>query len=74
MRPPQYIHSHDHVIPFENKVFEEVIFLLKYHQNPLSPQDMEHKKRERERENLLKKERKREKKRKKKKSSRSLFK
>jgi hypothetical protein len=24
-----------------------VIFLLKYHQNPLSPQDMEHKKRER---------------------------
>jgi hypothetical protein len=23
-----------HAIPFEKKVFEEVIFLLKYHQNP----------------------------------------
>jgi hypothetical protein len=23
-----------HVKPFEKKVFEEVIFLLKYHQNP----------------------------------------
>jgi hypothetical protein len=23
-----------HVNPFEKKVFEEVIFLLKYHQNP----------------------------------------
>jgi hypothetical protein len=33
-----------HVIPFEKKVFEEVNFLLKCHQNPPSPQEMEHKK------------------------------
>jgi hypothetical protein len=39
-----------HATPFEKKVFEEVIFLLKYHQNPPSPQEMEHKKR-RERKN-----------------------
>jgi hypothetical protein len=47
-----------------------LIFLLKYHQNPPSPQKTEHKKEEREK--LLKKERK--KKRKKKKSCKSLFK
>jgi hypothetical protein len=45
-----------------------VIFLLKYHQNPPSPEEIEHKK---GREKLLKKERK---KRKKKKSFKSLFK
>jgi hypothetical protein len=28
-----------HVKPFEKKVFEEVIFLLKYHQNPKSSRD-----------------------------------
>jgi hypothetical protein len=35
-----------HVKPFENKVFEEVIFLLKYHQNPqvLKKQSIEKKK------------------------------
>jgi hypothetical protein len=30
--------------PFEKKVFEEVIFLLKYQQNPPCPQETEHKK------------------------------
>jgi hypothetical protein len=35
-----------HVKPFENKVFEEVIFLLKYHKNPqvLKKQSIEKKK------------------------------
>jgi hypothetical protein len=28
-----------HVKPFEKKVFEEVIFLLKYHQTPKSSRD-----------------------------------
>jgi hypothetical protein len=62
--------------PFENKIFEEVIFLLKYNQNyhVLKRRSIEKKrekvlKREREKE----KERKR-KKRKKKKSCKSLFK
>ncbi len=34
-----------HIKPFEKKVFEEVIFLLKYHQNPqvLKRQGMEKK-------------------------------
>jgi hypothetical protein len=36
-----------HVKPFEKKVFEEVIFLLKYHQNPPSPRETEHRKKER---------------------------
>jgi hypothetical protein len=36
------------------KVFEEVTFLLKYHQNSPSPQATEHKKKKREK--LLKKE------------------
>jgi hypothetical protein len=44
----QYIHSHDHAILFEKKVFEEVIFLLKYHQKPPSPQETEHKKKKKE--------------------------
>jgi hypothetical protein len=50
-------------IPFEKKVFEVVIFLLKYHQNPPSPQETEHKKR-RGRKIIGKKERKRGRKRK----------
>jgi hypothetical protein len=33
------------VIPFEKKVFEEVVFLLKYHQNPQNPQETENNKR-----------------------------
>jgi hypothetical protein len=37
-----------HAILFEKKVFEEVIFLLKYHQNPLRPQETEHKNKKRE--------------------------
>jgi hypothetical protein len=41
------MNSSDHTIPFEKKVFEEVIFLLKYHQNHASPQESEHKKEER---------------------------
>jgi hypothetical protein len=41
-------------IPFYLKRnFEEVIFLLKYHQ---TPQEMEHRKRKKERENVLNKE------------------
>jgi hypothetical protein len=37
-----------HVNPFEKKVFEEVIFILKYHQNPkvLKRQSIEQKERE----------------------------
>jgi hypothetical protein len=63
-----------HVKPFEKKVFEEVSFLLKYHQNPQVLKKWSIEKREREK--LLKKEKreKKEKKRKKKKSSKSLFK
>jgi hypothetical protein len=37
-----------HVKPFEKKFFKEVIFHLKYHQNPPSLQETEHRKRERE--------------------------
>jgi hypothetical protein len=33
-----------HVKPFEKNVFEEVIFLLKYHQKPPSVQETEHRK------------------------------
>jgi hypothetical protein len=65
-----------HVNPFEKKVFEEVIFILKYHQNPkvLKRQSIEQKERETiEKREKRKKERKR-KNRKKKKSSKSLFK
>jgi hypothetical protein len=63
-----------HVKPFEKKVFEEVSFLLKYHQNPQVLKKWSIEKREREK--LLKKEKgkKRKKKRKKKKSSKSHFK
>jgi hypothetical protein len=50
-----------HVKPFEKKVFEEVIFLLKYHQNPPSPRETEHRKKERK---ILKKEKKRKRKKK----------
>jgi hypothetical protein len=46
-----------HVKPFEKKVFEEVIFLFKYHQNRQSPQETEHRKK---REKVLKKGKKRE--------------
>jgi hypothetical protein len=35
------------VKPFERKVFEEVIFFLKYHQTPPSPLETEHRKKER---------------------------
>jgi hypothetical protein len=35
-----------HVKPFEKNVFEEVIFLLKYHQKPPSLQETEHRKKE----------------------------
>jgi hypothetical protein len=59
-----------HVKPFEKKVFEEVTFLLKYHQNPPSFQEMEHRKKRK----ILKKEKKRKRKKKEKKSSKSLFK
>jgi hypothetical protein len=31
-----------HVKPFEKEVFEEVIFLLKYHQKTPSPPETEH--------------------------------
>jgi hypothetical protein len=58
-----------HVKPFEKKVFEEVIFLLKYHKTPQVVKRRSIEKRERK----SIKERKR-KKRKKKKSSRSLLK
>jgi hypothetical protein len=37
-----------HVKQFEKKVFEEVFFLLKYHQKPPSTQETKHRKRERE--------------------------
>jgi hypothetical protein len=52
-----------YVKPFEKKVFEEVIFLLKYHQNPqvLKRQSIENKKREKV---LKKKKKKRRRKRK----------
>jgi hypothetical protein len=36
-----------HVKPFQKKVFEEVNFLLKYHQNPPSSQVMKDRKQER---------------------------
>jgi hypothetical protein len=65
-----------HVKPFEKKGFEEVIFLLKYHQ---TPQVLKRWSIEKKREKILKKRRKKKKerkrkKRKKKKSSKSLFK
>jgi hypothetical protein len=52
-----------YVKPFEKKVFKEVIFLLKYHQNPqvLKRQSIENKKREKV---LKKKKKKRRRKRK----------
>jgi hypothetical protein len=50
------------------EIFEEVFFLLKYHQNP---KEMEHRKK---REKILKKEKKKKKKRKKKESSNNFFK
>jgi hypothetical protein len=37
-----------HAIPFEKKVFEEVFFLLKYHQNFPCPQQMKRKKKKSE--------------------------
>jgi hypothetical protein len=61
-----------HVKPFENKVFEEVIFLLKYHQNP---QVLKIWSIEKKRAKVLKKrKRKKKEKRKEKKSSKSLLK
>jgi hypothetical protein len=64
-----------YVKPFEKKVFKEVIFLLKYHQNP---QVLKRRIIEKKREKVLKKEKKekerKRKKRKKKKSFKSLFK
>jgi hypothetical protein len=69
-----------HVKPFEKKVFEEMIFLLKYHQKP---QVLKRRSIEKKREKVLKKERKKKekkekrekrKKRGRKKSSKSLFK
>jgi hypothetical protein len=58
-------------IPFHLKrIFEEVIFLLKYHQ---TPQEMEHSKKRKMKKKREKTYRKREK-RKKKKSSKNLFK
>jgi hypothetical protein len=59
-----------HVKPFEKKIFKEVIFLLKYQQNP---QVLKRQSIEKKREKYSKKEEKG-KKRKKKKSSKSLFK
>jgi hypothetical protein len=47
-----------HVKPFENKVFEEVIFLLNYHQNP---QVLKRWSIEKKRAKVLKKEKKKEK-------------
>jgi hypothetical protein len=35
-----------HVKLFKKKVFKEVIFLIKYHQNPPSHQETEHRKKE----------------------------
>jgi hypothetical protein len=55
-----------HVKPFKKKVFEEVIFLFKYHENP---QVLKRWSIEKKREKILKKEKK-----KKRKSSKSLFK
>jgi hypothetical protein len=61
-----------HVKPVEKKVFEEVIFLLKYHQKP---QVLKTWSIEKKREKVLKKgKKKKRKKMKKKKSSKSLFK
>jgi hypothetical protein len=51
-----------HVKPFEKKVFEEVIFLLKYHQNP---QVLKKRSIEKKREKLFKKKKKEKEKRKK---------
>jgi hypothetical protein len=61
-----------HVKPFEKKIFKEVIFLLKYQQNPqvLKRRSIEKK----ERKVFKKEEKEKGKKRKKKKSSKSLFK
>jgi hypothetical protein len=50
-----------HVKPFEKKVFAEVIFLLKYHQNP---QVLKRRSIEKKREKILKKEKERERKKK----------
>jgi hypothetical protein len=47
-----------HVKPFEKKVSKEVIFLLKYHQNP---HVLKRRSTEKKRENVLKKEKKKEK-------------
>jgi hypothetical protein len=63
-----------HVKPFEKKVFVEVIFLLKYQQNP---QVLKRRRIEKRKRKSIKKEKEKErkkKKRKKKKSSKSLFK
>jgi hypothetical protein len=63
-----------HVKPFKKNIFEEVIFLLKYHQNlqVLKRQSIEE--REREGKSIKKKEKERKKRGTKKKSSKSLFK
>jgi hypothetical protein len=64
-----------HVKPFEKKVFEEVICLLKYHQNPHVPKRRSIEKKERksiERKREKKEKERKRKKRKKKKSSKSL--
>jgi hypothetical protein len=52
-----------HIKPFEKNVFEEVIFLLKYHQNP---QVLKRRSIEKKREKVLKKEKKRKRERKRK--------
>jgi hypothetical protein len=46
-----------HVKPFEKKVFEEVIFLLKYHRNP---QVLKRRSREKKREKSIEKQKKNE--------------
>jgi hypothetical protein len=65
-----------HVKPFEKKVFEEVVFLLKYYQNPQVLKRWSVEKREREKNIEKREKRKKEQmeKREKKKSFKSLFK
>jgi hypothetical protein len=63
-----------HVKPFEKKVFVEVIFLLKYQQNPQVLKRWRIEKRKRKSIKKEKEKERKKKKRKKKKSSKSLFK
>jgi hypothetical protein len=60
-----------HIKPFEKNVFEEVIFLLKYHQNP---QVLKRRSIEKKRKSIEKREKKKKREKKEKKSLKSHFK